>query len=130
MGHVYYGEYLVWLEYGRTELLRSLGRSYCQWEDDYGVFLPVTSCSLKYLYPAQYDDLIAVETTMQRLTRASVTFTYAISNATTGRLLSTAETSHVFTNADGKIIRTADRLLPEFFSRSICEASQAVESAR
>ena len=40
MGVVYYANYLVWFEVGRTEWLRQTGWSYREMEED-GVALPV-----------------------------------------------------------------------------------------
>lgn len=115
MGHVYYAQYLVWMEIGRTELLRSLGSSYREWEDDHGIFLPVRECSIRYRLPAEYDELIRVETRMVRITRASVEFEYDVIREQDNRLLATGGTAHAFVDAQGSICRVADRLLPQFF---------------
>ena len=41
MGVVYYSNYLVWFEIGRVELMRALGFSYRQLEQEFGCILPV-----------------------------------------------------------------------------------------
>lgn len=117
MGYVYHSQYLVWFEIGRTELLRSLGTSYKTWEDDHGVYLPVSSADIKYLVPARYDDLIIIKTDMVRLTRASVTFQYQVHLAEGSQLLATGQTTHAFVSAEGKILRIANELLPQLFQR-------------
>jgi acyl-CoA thioester hydrolase len=118
MGHAYYAEYLVWFECARTDLLRSLGPSYRQWEDEHGVFLPVTECTIRYRRSAQYDDLLVVDTQIARLTRASISFEYTIRRQEEAEVIATGTTSHVFVNSAGKVLRTADRLLPQFFAGS------------
>ena len=66
MGVVYYANYLVWFEVGRTEWLRDGGWSYREMEED-GVALPVIEAHCEYRQPARYDDEIEIRT---RATRA------------------------------------------------------------
>ncbi len=94
MGYVYYGNYTQYYEVGRVEALRSLGTSYKQMEDD-GIMLPVYTCSLKYLKPAVYDDLLLIKTTIKELPNVRITFDYEIFNQN-GELLNTGTTTLVF----------------------------------
>lgn len=77
MNVVYYGRYLRFFEAGRCELMRASGRPYAELEAA-GLHLPVTEAGLRYRRPARYDDLIAVETRLEWLKRASLGFTYRI----------------------------------------------------
>ncbi|MBX7247270.1 MAG: acyl-CoA thioesterase [Candidatus Sumerlaeaceae bacterium] len=115
MGHAYYGNYLEWFEIGRTEMLRSLGRAYRDWEQTHGVWLPVTSCWVDYKAPTRYDDLVTVETQVSMVTRASIAFYYTVRVEGSGNTAAVGETLHVFTTPDRKIARVADKLLPELF---------------
>ncbi len=115
MNHAYHGSYLVWFEIGRTELLRGFGQSYKSWEEDHHVFLPVRRCVVDYLVPALYDDEVVVETTIVRLTRASIEFDYRLLRVGDDALLATAQTHHVFMSSEGRILRAGDKLLPQFF---------------
>ena len=54
MGVVYYANYFVWFEIGRTELLRTLGWTYREMEAS-GYALPVITASCEYHRPARYD---------------------------------------------------------------------------
>jgi len=76
-GVVYYANYLTFFESGRTEYLRSLGRSYADFER-MGIILTVTEASLRYVSPAAYDDLITIRTRVTRLRRTRVDFAYEI----------------------------------------------------
>ena len=97
MGHAYYANYLVWFEIGRTELLRSMGRSYRQWEDEEGVFLPVSACWVDYKKGARYDEMVRIRVTIGQLTRATIEFRYTLTNDATGELLATGgDASPVF----------------------------------
>lgn len=117
MGHVYYANYLVWFEIGRNEYLRSIGQTYRDWEERHGTFLPVASCWIDYKKSAQYDDLVRIETEVTKLTRAAITFTYRIFNDSTSELLAEGGTRHAFVDREGRIARTAHRLLPDLYEK-------------
>ena len=109
MGFAYYGNYLRWFEVGRAELLRSLGRSYREIEDQ-GVRLPVLAAHCRYLRPARYDDLLAVETGVLVLGRAQVRFGYRIILSETGERLAFGWTEHCFMGHDGRPRRPTPEL--------------------
>jgi len=77
MGYVYYGQYPLWFEGGRTELLRLLGFVYRDLEDG-GAFLPVRHLAIRYHAPVRYDDRVRIATGVGRIGRASVTFVSAV----------------------------------------------------
>ena len=77
MGVVYYANYLVWFEVGRTEWLRRTGWSYREMEQD-GVSLPVIEAHCDYRRPARYDDEIEIRTRATRLTPVRVRFDYDV----------------------------------------------------
>jgi acyl-CoA thioester hydrolase len=128
MGVVYHSNYLRWFEIGRTDLLRALGHQYRQWESDRGVYLPVLNATLQFQSPARYDDWIAVEATLTRLTAASVEFHYSVHRVPcqqahqlidaplTAPPLATGTTRHAFVDREGKVRRMAAELLPEVFA--------------
>ena len=62
MGVVYYANYLVLFERGRTEFLRSLGLRYRDLEEKQRLFMPAMESHVEYFAPARYDDLIKVRT--------------------------------------------------------------------
>jgi acyl-CoA thioester hydrolase len=59
MGFVYYGNYALYYEEVRTELIRSLGFSYKEMEQ-MGVMMPVVNMNTNYRKPALYDDEIYI----------------------------------------------------------------------
>jgi acyl-CoA thioester hydrolase len=77
MGYVYYGQYPLWFEEGRTEVLRALGHAYRDLEDS-GLFLPVRRLEIRYHAPIRYDALVTVVTVVQQVRRASVAFRSAV----------------------------------------------------
>ena len=108
MGWVYYANYLRWFEVGRAEMLRSLGRTYRNVEKD-GTLLPVLEAQCRYFSGARYDDLVAIETGVEELRKASVTFGYRIVRAGDGEVLATGATRHCFLR-DGKAGRPPEDL--------------------
>lgn len=100
MGYAYYANYALYFEVGRTEMLRTLGFTYKQWEDS-GIILPVKSLSIQYIAPAFYDDLLLVRTTLRDKPTAKISFDYEIFNGS-GTQLCTGNTILVFTDAKSR----------------------------
>ena len=66
MGFLYYGNYALFYEVARAEMIREVGYPYSEMEKD-GTVMPVVKMNSKFLKPALYDELITVETTMTEL---------------------------------------------------------------
>ncbi len=101
MGVAYYANYFIWFEVGRTEMLRSLGMSYKDMEQN-ELFMPVIEAYCKYKHPARYDDPLKVSTRLQFLQEVRLGFQYEIMHAETEQLLVRGETTHAFVNSMGK----------------------------
>jgi acyl-CoA thioester hydrolase len=95
---------LEWFECGRTELLRSLGRTYREMEQE-GVFMPLREAHVEFLGPAYYDDLLRMTSTLWMPGKARFRFDVEIVEAQTGRPVCRGWTEHVSTGASGKPIR-------------------------
>jgi acyl-CoA thioester hydrolase len=104
MGFAYYANYLRWFEVGRAEMLRSLGTTYREVEEA-GVGLPVVEAGCRYHRPARYDDLLAIETGIASLGRASVRFAYRVVREPDGELLADGFTEHCYLDRDGRPTR-------------------------
>ena len=100
MGMVYYANYLVWMEIGRTDFCRDCGFSYRDLEREEKAFLTVAEASCRYIAPARYDDEILVQSQITRLSRRVVEFSYTITTGAT--LLAEGRTVHVVVGSDGK----------------------------
>ncbi len=66
MGVVYYANYFIWFERGRTELLRNMGLPYKDLEKK-NLLLPVVQASCSYKASAYYDNIIIVKTKIERV---------------------------------------------------------------
>ncbi|HVV92802.1 MAG TPA: tol-pal system-associated acyl-CoA thioesterase [Hyphomicrobiales bacterium] len=77
-GLVYHASYLRFLERGRTELLRTLGISQGSMLEATGAAFVVRRMAIEFHRPARLDDLLAVETDVERLNRASLVLNQAV----------------------------------------------------
>jgi acyl-CoA thioester hydrolase len=77
MGVVYHAHYLVWMEIGRTELLRALGHPYDELERQ-GLLFAVSDVSCRFAGAARYGDLVEVETRVAEVRSRMVRFAYRI----------------------------------------------------
>jgi acyl-CoA thioester hydrolase len=113
MGVVYHANYLIWMEVGRVELLRSRGFAYQTFEDE-GLYLSVVEAKCRYLFPARYDQEIIVETTVKKSSLRGVEFAYRILSVEPERLLAEGFTKHLWLNHEMRPTR-----LPEQYRDSI-----------
>ncbi len=109
MGIAYHANYLRWFEIGRSELFRSLSLTYKAIETK-GIFLPVSEVYCRFLSPAQYDDVIIIETSVDTNIKGGMKFDYRIFNENGKKLLATGHTKHAFVNSDGRVVRPPDFL--------------------
>ena len=109
MGVVYHANYLAYVEQGRTEYLRSLGRSYRDVEEA-GVLLVVVDAGLRFRRPAGYDDVLRVRTRLVEARGPRLRFEYEIEREADGVLVATAHTTLATTDKAGRPIRPPDAL--------------------
>ena len=88
MGVVHHAVYFVYLEEGRTELMRSLGIPYEDVERG-GVAMGVRKIDVRYRGPARYGDVVRVLTWIRRIGGASIQFEYELRRAGDDELLLT-----------------------------------------
>ena len=105
MGVIYYANYLVFFERGRTEFLRSLGIRYRDLEEQSQVYLPAMNAHVDYLHPGRYDDLVRVRTFITEIGGAHLSFRYEITLADTGKLIATGSSQHAVVNRHWKPTR-------------------------
>jgi len=77
MGLLHHANYLVYFEQGRTELLRTLGMSYRDLEDQ-GYLLVLTKLEVRYRRPAHFDDVLTVRTTAVKTTAVRIDHRYEV----------------------------------------------------
>lgn len=119
MGYCYYGNYAEYFEVARVEMIRALGISYKQMEEE-GIFLPVLEYYIKYLKPAFYDDLLTIKIKVTEWPVSRIKFEYETYNEN-NELLNIAHTTLVFFDkTKGKPCAA-----PEYFLRKLRSVWQA-----
>ena len=109
MGVVYYANYLVWFEVGRTEWLRQAGLTYREVEES-GIILPVIEARCEYRQPARYDDEIEIRTRGVLLSGVRVQFDYEVVRRGTGAVAAVGRTVHASVDATGRPARLPARV--------------------
>ena len=109
MGVVYYANYLVWFEIGRTDWLRETGWTYRAMEDD-GFQLPVVEAHCQYRHGARYDDELEIRTRAARVSPVRVRFDYEVARRVDGMVLADGHTVHATIGPNGRPARLPDRI--------------------
>ncbi len=111
MGYLYYGNYAQYFEIGRVEMLRSLGLTYKEMEQEHGIWMPVVYMETRYVRPALYDELLCIRTTLRQLPEKFITFHMEIFNEK-NKLVNGGSVKLCFVKADtGKTIHAPEFLL-------------------
>ena len=109
MGIVYYANFFVWFEVGRTDLLRQAGWSYREMERE-GFSLPVVEAHCEYRQPARYDDELEIRTDGVLLSPARLQFDYTVVRAADEVALACGHTVHASLDAGGRPRRLPERI--------------------
>ena len=111
-GVVHHTVYPIWFEMGRTELLRVNGPAYRDMEKA-GIFFVVTQLNIKYHRPAYYDEKLELTTAGTKITLARIEHSYQLKRKTSPQLLAEGTSTLACVDADGKIQRIPEFMLPK-----------------
>lgn len=100
-GVVYYGNYLRYMERGRTEYLAGRGVSVKKLMDQGTIFV-VSRAEVDYKSSARYGDIIVLETAITEKTGATLLFKHRMTEKITGRLLVEGKVRMVCTDLTSK----------------------------
>jgi acyl-CoA thioester hydrolase len=109
MGVVYYANYLIWFEIGRSEFCRQHGFEYRDMEQQDGLCIIVAEASCRYKSSAHYDDEIEVRTCLREVRKRVLVFGYEIYHSIDHRLLAEGETTHVVVDRAGRARALPDK---------------------
>src|SRR5439155_7716320 len=98
-GIVYYGRYLPYFDLARVEYHRKLGLLGMDIGEEGQEFV-MRACTIEYLAPAVFDDLIEVYVRMAKIGRTSVTYEFAAYRARDDLLMVTATQTLVLVDLD------------------------------
>ena len=100
MGVVYYANYFVWMEVGRTDFCKESGFNYHDLEKEEQTFVAVAEAQCRYVAPSRFDDEIVVETRIEKVGRRMMEFSYTIRNQ--NGVVAEGRTVHVTIGSDGR----------------------------
>lgn len=110
MGYVYYGNYPLYYEVARTDLIRKLGWTYGEMEKS-GIMMPVASLNVKYIRPAYYDEELTIKVIVKNFPTKKMEFEYEVFNEQ-GKLINTGNTVLVFVDMKtGRPVNPPDKFI-------------------
>jgi acyl-CoA thioester hydrolase len=109
MGLLHHANYLVYFEQARTELLRTLGVTYKDLEDQ-GYLLVLTKVEVRYKRPARYDDLLTIRTIVEKTTAVRIDHRYEVLHD--GQLLAEGSSTLACVDRTGRPQPLPDYLRP------------------
>ena len=107
-GNVYHSAYLHFFERGRTEFLRSIGVHHSELIKS-GIAFAVRSMQIEFLRAAHIDDMLLVETAVERVTPARLLLVQRI--VRDGLAITEAKVLIVAINTNGKPARMPKAIL-------------------
>lgn len=108
MGIAHHSNHIRWFECGRCEYLRQAGIDLFELMAQ-GILFPIKRVSCEYISPINYADTIVIETSLTKLTRAQMVYSYRIVRQNDGTVLATGSSQNVFTYKDtGAVARLDD----------------------
>ncbi len=110
MGIVYYSRYLEYFEESRTELLLSLGLCVSEMEEE-GIMLPVISCKCEFKKGAKFEDIILINSLIEKKPRSTLKIFYEARLKFTNELLVKGFTVHAFVNSNWKAVKAPKVIL-------------------
>ncbi len=110
-GRIHHSVYPIWMEMGRTELLRANGISYRQLEEE-DIYFVVAELNIKYRSGCFYDQKVLLTTTCSKITPAKIEHTYTFKSLCDGRLIAESRTILACINGKGKVQRIPEFMYP------------------
>ena len=107
-GRVYHANYLKFLERGRSDLIYKSKYTHKILHKQFNIIFVVKNCSINFIKPAFFEDIIAVETLIKELSRVKINFSQKITRKK--EILIEADVLIIPVNQNGKIIKLPDEL--------------------
>lgn len=127
MGITHHANYIKWMEEARIDFLDQIGFSYARLERD-GIISPVIGVECQYKSPTTFGDTVSIHAEVVEYKRIKLVIGYTMTNTATGAVVLTGQTTHCFTNAEGRPIALA-RQFPGFDAalKALAAAHEAAE---
>ena len=103
-GVVYYANYLKYFERARTHYLEERGLSVAELMKQGRVFV-VVRAEVEYRAPAQYGEILQIETSIPEMNPAAITFAHVVRERLSGRVVFEGSAKLAVTDGNGKVKR-------------------------
>lgn len=116
MGITHHSVYPIWYEAARTELIKYVGMTYSQMEEE-GIMLPLAELNCHYMLPSTYEDKLTIKSWVSKMTPARIVFEYATYKEGIEKPIATGLTTHAW--ADSKTLRPMNfkKMFPEYYEK-------------
>jgi len=117
MGIIHHSNYIRWFEEARCDLLEKVGFGYDRMERE-GIVSPVLSVTAEYKSMVRFGDTVIIEPRITAFNGVRFTVEYTVTDAETGELRTTGQSTHCFINPQGNVLRLkhANPMLYETFT--------------
>lgn len=95
MGVVHHSNYYVYFEAAREDFIAGADIRYKDMED-YGIMMPLVETQCRYIEGAKYDDVLIVETTLEKLSPIKVILQYKVIREYDNKLIARGKTIQAF----------------------------------
>lgn len=95
MGIVHHSNYIRWFEEARIEFLEKIGLPYSKMEEE-GILIPVLSAACEYKYAMHFGQRFQITLRIVSFSGVKFRVLYEVTDADTGKLHATGESSHCF----------------------------------
>lgn len=110
MGFLYHSHYVNYYDMGRNELMRSIGVTQKELEQEDNIMIPVLNVDVNYLLPANFDDILVIKTSLSDMPRVKIKFQTEIFKD--GKLINKGSVTLAFINSHTKkAVRPPKKLL-------------------
>ena len=103
MGITHHSNYVRWMEEARVDFFNRIGLNYKSLELA-GLFSPVVSVKCDFKSPTTFEDEVAIEVKIKEFSGVKLILSYCMVNTANGEVVLSGESSHCFTDKDGKLI--------------------------
>jgi len=117
MGIIHHSNYIRWFEEARCDLLEKVGFGYDRMERE-GIVSPVLSVTAEYKSMLRLYDTVLIDPRITAFNGVRFTVEYTVTDAETGELRTTGQSTHCFINPQGNVLRLkhANPMLYETFT--------------
>lgn len=122
MGIIHHANYIHWMEEARVDFMEQLRFGYDRAVKE-GIDFALLGLSCDYKSMVRFGDTVNIKVSISSITVTKMTVSYEITDAATGKLRTTGESSHCYFDSVRKRPVSLKKALPELYDlfASLCE---------